>query len=108
MFDNSDSAVVNRVEIEALGAVKAPEIFVAIWAELLNKVPANSVSAVVNLVEIEALGTVNAPVIAVAIWAELLNNVFPFNVFILFKFVVIFVAIEELVIVKAPEIFVAI
>ena len=64
---NSISAVVNLVDIEALGDVNAPDIAVLIWFELEINVLDNSLSAVVNLVLIEALGAIKAPVIAVAI-----------------------------------------
>ena len=58
---------------EALGIANAPEISLAIWAELLNRVPPNSFSASVNRVLNEALETVNAPEMSEAIWAELLR-----------------------------------
>jgi DNA-binding Xre family transcriptional regulator len=73
VFDNSDSAVVIRVEKLALGAVNEPEILEAICAELDIKVFDNSDSALVTLVEKLELAAVNEPEILEAICAELDN-----------------------------------
>ena len=73
VFDNSDSAVVIRVEKLALGVVNEPEILEAICAELDIKVFDNSDSALVTLVEKLELAAVNEPEILEAICAELDN-----------------------------------
>ena len=66
VFDNSVSAVSNLVEMEALGAVNAPDIAVEIWSELETILAPNPTIAAAD----------NEPLISTAICAELEINVF--------------------------------